>query len=423
MRFSQCLAALLLPVAMAIAVPTAAIAQQPATGMGTVTGHVTCGDTQRPARFAQVMLFGVPKDLAPPPDPSRTPDAAQIKAAMQTMGGMNLVQTQTGIDGSFTAANVAPGDYYVFASVPGYVQPASMVQAAHDAGADLSKPLPGVPMVHVSADRSVSSDVTVERGAAITGKVVWDDGSPVSRAIVTLESTKSDAKKLPAQFGMLGMAGSLGGAGVFSITDDLGQFRISGLASGDYLVKASLQFNSGFAMQSGVMNMKGLMANKPLVIYAPAALHKSAAKPVTLHAGDEQRDQLITIDLSSMHSVSGQVASIEDHHGINSATVQLIDASDKDFVRSAEVDASGNFTVTFLPPGTYNVTVTDAEDTEPSKKKQTGLIRFSQDQTVRSYADGKASVIVTDSDVTGQILELTPSKTTRKDVDLNDLLK
>jgi hypothetical protein len=275
MRFSQRLAALLLPAALVIAVPTASIAQQLSTGTGTVTGHVTCGDTERPARFAQVMLFGVPKDLAPPSDPSGKPDAAQIKAAMHAMGGMNLVQTETGIDGSFTAANVAPGDYYVFASVPGYVQPASMVQAAQDAGADLSKPLPGVPMVHVAADRSVSSDITVDRGAAISGKVVWDDGSPVPRAIVMLESTKSDAKKMPAQFAMLGMAGGLGGGGVLSITDDLGQFRIAGLASGEYLIKATLQLNSGFAMQAGVMNMHGLIANKPLVIYAPAALHKN----------------------------------------------------------------------------------------------------------------------------------------------------
>lgn len=421
MRLSRPSSALLFTAALLIVPFNQSAAQQPPS-TGTVTGHVICGDTERPARFAQVMLFGVPKNLTPPPNPTGQPNAAQMKAAIDAMGTMNIAMTQTGLDGSFTAANVAPGDYYLFASVPGYVQPSSMVQAAVDAGADLTKPLPGVPIVHVSADRSVSSDVTVARGAAISGRIVWDDGSPVSRAIVTLEPSKADGTKLPSQFGMLAMSGGIGGGGGMSISDDLGQFRLAGFAPGDYLIKATLQLNSGFSMQSGVMNMSGLISTRPLVIYAPAAFHKAAAQPITLKAGDEQRDQLITIDLSTTHSVSGQVASIEDHHGINSAQVTLTDASDKDFTRSSGVDASGNFTVTFVPPGTYNMTVAGARDTEPSQKKQTGPLRFSQDQTVRGYDEGKSSVLVTDSDVTGQNIELTPSKTTSKDVDLNQLL-
>ena len=42
-------------------------AQQTTIGAagGTVTGHVICGDTQRPARFASVMLFGVPAEIPP----------------------------------------------------------------------------------------------------------------------------------------------------------------------------------------------------------------------------------------------------------------------------------------------------------------------------------------------------------------------
>ena len=44
---------------------TVGLAQQAASaaGTGTVTGHVTCGDTQRPARFASVTLFGVPVEV------------------------------------------------------------------------------------------------------------------------------------------------------------------------------------------------------------------------------------------------------------------------------------------------------------------------------------------------------------------------
>jgi hypothetical protein len=414
----------LLIFALVCAAPFAG-AQQPTTPppSGTVTGHVTCGDTQRPARFAQVMLFAVPTTAAAPMDPNAKMDDAAIAAAMKSaMSGMNnMVMTQTGLDGSYSAASVAPGDYYVFATVAGYVQPNAMVQAALDAGADPKKPIPGIPMVHVVADRSVSSDVTMQRGGAISGKVVWDDGSPATHVVLTAESTKSQTKPLPPEFSMLMMSSALAGS-LALISDDLGNYRIAGLAPGEYRLKATLQVSMNLNMQGGGMNLARMMQDKPLIIYAPSTLHKSQAAALTVKAGDELRDQIVTLNLGGMHSVSGSITSVEDHHGINSASIELTDVSDKDVVRSAGVDASGNFSVSFVPPGTYNMEVSDAADTQPSTKKQTGLVNFNAPDTLRSYEDAKQSVIVGESDVTGQNVALTPSKTVKKDVDLNKLL-
>ena len=414
----------LLCFALVCAAPFAG-AQQPTTPppSGTVTGHVTCGDTQRPARFAQVMLFAVPTTAAAPMDPNAKMDDAAIAAAMKSaMSGMNnMVMTQTGLDGSYSAASVAPGDYYVFATVAGYVQPNAMVQAALDAGADPKKPIPGIPMVHVVADRSVSSDVTMQRGGAISGKVVWDDGSPATHVVLTAESTKSQTKPLPPEFSMLMMSSALAGS-LALVSDDLGNYRIAGLAPGEYRLKATLQVSMNLNMQGGGMNLARMMQDKPLIIYAPSTLHKSQAAALTVKAGDELRDQIVTLNLGGMHSVSGSITSAEDHHGINSASIELTDVSDKDVVRSAGVDASGNFSVSFVPPGTYNMEVSDAADTQPSTKKQTGLVNFNAPETLRSYEDAKQSVIVGESDVTGQNVALTPSKTVKKDVDLNKLL-
>jgi hypothetical protein len=414
----------LLIFALVCAAPFAG-AQQPTTPppSGTVTGHVTCGDTQRPARFAQVMLFAVPTTAAAPMDPNAKMDDAAIAAAMKSaMSGMNnMVMTQTGLDGSYSAASVAPGDYYVFATVAGYVQPNAMVQAALDAGADPKKPIPGIPMVHVVADRSVSSDVTMQRGGAISGKVVWDDGSPATHVVLTAESTKSQTKPLPPEFSMLMMSSALAGS-LALVSDDLGNYRIAGLAPGEYRLKATLQVSMNLNMQGGGMNLARMMQDKPLIIYAPSTLHKSQAAALTVKAGDELRDQIVTLNLGGMHSVSGSITSAEDHHGINSASIELTDVSDKDVVRSAGVDASGNFSVSFVPPGTYNMEVSDAADTQPSTKKQTGLVNFNAPETLRSYEDAKQSVIVGESDVTGQNIALAPSKTVKKDVDLNKLL-
>jgi protocatechuate 3,4-dioxygenase beta subunit len=392
-----------------------------------VTGHVTCGDTQRPARFATVMLFGVPSTLTPAPKPlgedaSSAQMEAAVKAGMASLRNTNWTETTTDQDGAFSATGVAPGDYYVFASVPGYLQPINLVKAAMEAGADMSRPLPGVLIVHVAADRQAQADVSVDRGAAIAGKVLWEDGSPVAKAIVTVVAAKNE-KPAPPQFSMLVMGSAMGGGGLASISDDLGEFRIAGLAPGDYYVKVSLQTHSQFSMQKGKMNfnLARMIGNKPLVVFAPAAFHQSGAKAMTLTAGQETDGEDVTINLTGTHSVSGRITSAEDHHGINSGMVELTDASDKDFLRSASVNDDGSYTVEFVPPGTYALKAS-GEDTAPSTKKQTGMLNFGSGDTVRSYEDAKQQVIVAGDDVTEQNVELTPDKTVKKGPDIDGIV-
>jgi hypothetical protein len=393
-----------------------------AAGTGTVTGHVICGDTQRPARFATVVLFGVPAEVtARPkanPDASDEEQMAAMVTALQGIGKTNMVQVETGTDGVYVATDVAPGDYYVFGAAAGYISPLNKVQAAFAGGADLKKPLPGVPIVHVAAEHQSLAEVTMERGAAISGVIAWDDGSPLTGAIFTATPVKGEAKP-PAQFNMLAMASVLSS---LSISDDLGHYRISGLPEGDYIVQASIKAGG----QSGLgtsMNLSKMMAVTPLIVYAPAAFHK--AEPITLHAGEDMRDQTMTLKLGGLHSVSGKVASAEDHHGINSATVRLMDTQDKEFVRSAPVDAAGNFTVTFVPPGTYTMKVSGAEDTEPkpkTDKDKTKTFSFDHTRTIRSYKEGKQSVVVSDSDVTGQTIELAVEKNPKAEPDFSKML-
>ena len=401
-------------------VATVGLAQQAASaaGTGTVTGHVTCGDTQRPGRFATVVLYGVPAEVTA--TPKADPDAseeAQMKAmaaAFKNLGKTNMVQAQTGADGAYVATDVAPGDYYVFGAASGYVSPLNQVQSLIAAGADLKKQLPGVQVVHVVADHQSMADVTMARGAAVSGVISWDDGSPVTGAIFTVTPAKGDAKP-PQQFGMLALANVLSG---LSISDDTGHYRISGLAPGDYIVTAKLQTGAQTGLGSG-MNLAKMMAVTPMVVYAPSAFHKADAKPVTLAAGQDLRDQAITLNLGGLHSVSGTVASAADHHGINQATVRLLDGTDKEFIRSASVDAAGNFTVTFLPPGTYTMKVSDAEDTEPKPKtdKDKPSLFGQATKTIRSYKDGSMSVVVSDSDVTGQNIELSVDKNPKTEAD------
>ena len=404
-------------------------AQQPAPLGGTVTGHVTLSDTQRPARFATVLLFEVPATVTPASAPAAdAKDDAQalaaLKAGLAAFNGASLVQTETDEEGAFTAAGVAPGDYYVFAAVPGYLQPVNQVKAALEAGADPAKPLPGVLVVHVAAARESTADVAIDRGAAVSGRVVWEDGSPVTKAVVTVAAAKGE-KPLPPQYSMVVVGSALAG-GIVAITDDLGRFRIAGLAPGEYYVKAAVQTKSQFSMQKGKMNfnLSQAAADKPLTVFAPAGFHQGDGKAVTLAAGQDSEGEDIAIHLGNLHSVSGRMASATDHHGINSGTVSLVDASDKDFSRSASVNEDGTFAIKFVPPGSYTLKAEDAADTVPSTKPANakGLVNLSSDERVKSYEDATQPVIVADDDVTGQSVELAPSATVKKGVDLGGLL-
>lgn len=178
-------------------------------------------------------------------------------------------------------------------------------------------------------------------------------------------------------------------------------------------MKASIQLPSEFATQHGVISAPSFGANQPLVFYAPAMFHKADAKPVTVHAGDEITGEDVTIKVTGMHGVSGRVVSVEDGHGLNAGAVELTDASDKDVIRSASVDASGNFVVEFVPSGTYNLTVAGGVDTELAKKDPKRQLSFTTPDVLRSYEGGNQSVVVTDSDVTGLNIALQPAKTTK----------
>jgi hypothetical protein len=330
----------------------------------------------------------------------------------------NLAVTETDLDGSFTTTNVPPSDYYVFAVSPGYVQPMTIVRAALDNGADIKKSIPGVPLVHVIADRSAKADLVIDRGAAISGKVLWDDGSPATRVFVSVTSTKRKSKDLPEDLRLLEMGNAMSGAIPFYTTDDLGNFRIAGLAPGDYLVEASLQTRFQFTIRGNLTNQQSTILELPLTVFAPSAFHPADAKPVTQHTAEDRNGEDITIRLEGLHSISGQVASSEDHHALNSAVLYLRDPQDKDFQRSTHIDAHGNFTIQLIPPGTYDLVVMYAADTETSNEKEltdSPMVTGPVERTLRSYATAKQAVIVSENDITGQNIELAPLKPTQQD--------
>jgi hypothetical protein len=393
----------------------------PAAPTGTVAGTILFSDTQRPARFAKVTLTPVKNDgnagleaLSKKKD-----DNVNLGQAMGAlMGGVTMLSAQTDAAGKYELKNVAPGDYYVLAIVPGYVSPG----AGSAMSGDVS--LEGAPEVHVVADSTVRGDVSLERGAALSGRVTYDDGSPVTGVAVQVESTKKPAKKPdPADINisramMMAMSGGL----KIAMTDDRGMYRIAGLPAGEYRVKADVQLTGNTSMRGGVISLNGLRGTSKMTVFAPATLHEADAQKMTLKAGDDRTDVDVQINLAGTHTVSGHVASAVDHHLLNSGSVTLVDGTDKKVTRNGAVEPDGSFSIGYVPSGSYTLTISDAADTVAApSKRATGLINFQQDKTVKSYDDTSLTEVVAAQDVTGINVELKESAKVKQAPDLNGI--
>jgi hypothetical protein len=372
---------------------TGGSAQQPgvapaATAAGVVTGRVVAQDTQRPARFATVMLQRV------------TAEGGDGQAQGRFSGG-GSVNTRTDAEGNFAVEGVAPGDYYVTASAAGYVPLRLLLQAEVNAGADPVALLAAIPQVHVDVQGTSSVTVNLERGATISGKVVWEDGSPAggvslsaipANAGTATGGNGSGAVQLP---GVLQGIQSPGAAGNFASTDDRGVFRISGLPTGDYLLRTAIQQPS----QTGGGG-RGFQYGSPIRVYAPGVFRKAEAKTVSVKAGEERGDVRMVIDLRALRTVSGLVGAASGP-GVASGQVRLVDANDSDLQLYGSVAANGDFALHYIPAGSYTLRVSGA-----STQAAAGRGRDSENAV--TFQPFTQALVVSDTDVTGVAITLTP---------------
>jgi hypothetical protein len=352
---------------------------------------VIAQDTQQPARFASVMLQSVAVASEAGGDGPRF------------FGGG--VMTKTDAEGEFTATGVAPGDYYVTANAPGYISERVLLQAEVNAGADPAALLAGVPQVHVDAGGAASVTVTMERGGTISGRVQWENGSPAAgislSAISAAASTTTSASlqgtvQLP---GVLQGIQSQGAGSNFTTTDDRGAFRITGLTTGDYLLRTAIQQPT---QQGG--GGRGFNASSPIRVYAPGVFRRADAKAVTVKAGEERNDVRMVIDLRGLRAVSGHVGSATSGQTVASGRVILSDPNDPDLQLFGSIQADGEFAVRYVPAGSYTLQVSGAST-------RSGGSRGRGTQPSVSFQPFSEPMVVSDTDVTGVGITLTPVAT------------
>jgi hypothetical protein len=371
---------------------------------GSVTGHIFYADTRSPARGAKVMLL--------PLAPEKANGAAAIVLNGQPLMGITM------LDGGFAISHVAPGEYIVVALAAGYLSPIDgMMIPVNDntQTAEMVKRLrEAAPVVKVSGSTIASVDLELQRGAALSGKVVYSDGSPAGQLPLQIEA--ADAKKADDKTSLVD-AGALFRTLMMQQTrqtDDLGHFRLAGIPPGSYVLSVAQSFDATSMQQAMFVIFSPGMAGREakLVIYSGNTLHRKDATVYQVKAGDVVDGIEIRLPLSGVHSVVGKVVG-KDGAAVTSGELELTDGSDPTISFHTLITA-GEFRFAGVPEGTYTLKVTKGmifDEAIPEGMSPDDLENNRQQfKPVRAFADGSVGVVVQTTDLENVTVSLADTK-------------
>jgi protocatechuate 3,4-dioxygenase beta subunit len=220
--------------------------------------------------------------------------------------GGNAYGGFTDCDGFYTISGVLSGDYSVVAFAEGYTL------EYYDGAGNIVKY--ATPVEVLAPDITLGIHFALTRAGSISGRVVDEDGHPIEEAFVWAEA-----------------ADGSGGNG--STTDAEGYYTITGLVSGDYVVRAQAQ---------------GKVPR-----YFDNAVNYGDASVVTVTASANTGN--INFQLTAGGSISGQVIDGEGNP-VEGAVLWAIDGNWNDF-GEVFTDTDGQYTISGLPDGDYRVYV------------------------------------------------------------------
>lgn len=274
--------------------------QQQQTGTAIIRGRVFAVDTGAPLRRAQVRL------------------------SAPTLREQRMTSTDT--EGRYEFKELAAGRYNLAASKGSYVTMNYGQRRPFE---------PGKPLEIADGQTIEKVDFTLPRGGVVTGRVFDEYGDPVA-----------DASVRPMRYAFIQGRRQLVPTGRWATTNDIGEFRLYGLAPGDYYVSATLQ-NNTFGAQSE--DRSGYAPT-----YYPGTPTVADAQKVTVTIGQAVSNINIALTVARMARVSGTVVDAQGKPA-NGGNVNLIQRSGAMMMgfAMASIRPDGTFTATNVPPGEY----------------------------------------------------------------------
>jgi Carboxypeptidase regulatory-like domain len=307
-------------------------------------GRVFAGDTGKPLRGAFVNIV-------------------DTRAANPTERQGRWVATDA--TGTWECPDLAPGRYIVSVTKSGYLKIEYGQQRPFERGKTLE----------LTAGQVVDKlDLALPRGSAITGRIFDEHGDPVAAVMVrALRHRYVDGRRqlTPLSEGIEVLASGGG-----DITDDLGQFRIYGLAPGDYYVSASFSPAGQAAARTDY-----------LPTYYPGTPAPAEARRITVPLGAEADNINVNLVVARFSVVSGTVLNSQNAPVKASLQLSTVDPSGLP-VEPGTASADGTFAFRHVPPGDYRLRVYGAQSTS-------GVPEFASVPVVVAGDDVAGVVVIT----------------------------
>ena len=198
----------------------------------------------------------------------------------------------TSADGSFVVENLPPGQYRASARRSGYVEQAYGPNAGEMFGSI------GMTLTVAPGETLRNIDFKLQPQAVITGRITDEDGDPAQNVPVILmrqQRMRGESQLIPM--------------GAQAVTNDLGEFRLAGLAPGTYYVCADWS-RFGNPVQERVIRQGPEESTPP--IYYPGTLDRAEAKAIEVAAGAQVRGADFQLRKVRAFRVTGRVATPDD---------------------------------------------------------------------------------------------------------------
>jgi protocatechuate 3,4-dioxygenase beta subunit len=301
-------------------------------------------------------------------------DVRPLRRARVGLVAADRSVTQTVVtddDGRFDFAGLPPGRYRVTATKQGYL---TMSYGS-------KRPLrAGTTIVLADGERLTNITIRLPRGAVIAGTVVDHTGEPLSGGSVRV------LRRAFAGSGQRQLV-SAGGAQ----TDERGQYRVWGLAAGEYFVSAAMIGGEGPSSDVPIARVTDAEVKRALAdvsagagvggppaptgtsnedasrprtvgyaaVYYPGTFNASQAAAVSVAVGEERTGIDFSLSLVPTAKIEGTVTRPEGA-AANSIMLRLVTsatetASTFDMFHSAFVGPDGIFSIANVPPGMYKI--------------------------------------------------------------------
>lgn len=292
--------------------PAAAHAQMPGmpgrdvatakTGTAQLSGRVVSLESGRPLRRATVRAFG-----------------SEVREGRSAT---------TDADGRWTLKGLPAGKYAVSVTKGGYVTLSYGQRRPFDQGQQ----------VDLAAGQAIEKlDVSLPKGGVIVGRIQDEFGEPFAGIrVATMRSRYLNGQR------------RLVAVGPTDVTDDVGQYRLHGLAPGEYYVSAT-NSNVSFDVSEDRLGYA--------TTYFPGTPMLGDAQRVTVAQGQETANVNFDLAPTRIASVSGMATNSQGKPLANSLIVLTspLLAAGIPTVSPAMVRPDGSFTISNVTPGEYRL--------------------------------------------------------------------